>query len=91
MTKNEKLIDELLKSCKNPEDILGEGGLLKQLTKAVVERALEAEMTDHVDICGQTGYETHEACIDGQLKPIKVHLHNIVRTPPDFDYSPQLL
>jgi|GEM_PF-2756307 len=45
MTRNEKLIDELLKSCKKPEDILGEGGLLKQLTK---ERALEAEMTDHL-------------------------------------------
>ena len=48
MTRNEKLIDELLKSCKKPEDILGKGGLLKQLTKAVVERALEAEMTDHL-------------------------------------------
>ena len=53
MTKQNELIDELLKSCKNPEDILGEGGLLKQLTKAVVERALEAEMTDHL------GYDKH--------------------------------
>ena len=30
-----KLIDELLKNYKKPEDIIGEGGLLKQLTKAV--------------------------------------------------------
>jgi putative transposase len=48
MTRQNELIDELLKSCKNPEDILGEGGLLKQLTKAVVERALEGEMTEHL-------------------------------------------
>mgnify|MGYP000005769765 CR=1 FL=1 len=53
MTRQNELIDELLKSCKNPEDILGEGGLLKQLTKAVVERALEGEMTDHL---GYTKY-----------------------------------
>ena len=37
-----KLIDELLKNYKKPEDIIGEGGLLKQLTKAVLERALAA-------------------------------------------------
>lgn len=53
MTRQNELIDELLKSCKTPEDILGEGGLLKQLTKAVVERALEGEMTDHL---GYTKY-----------------------------------
>lgn len=48
-----KLIDELLKEYKKPEDIIGENGLLKQLTKAVLERALSAEMTEHV------GYEKH--------------------------------
>ena len=53
MTRQNELIDELLESCKTPEDILGEGGLLKQLTKAVVERALEGEMTDHL---GYTKY-----------------------------------
>ena len=40
MTSKNELIDELLKGCNRPEDILGEGGLLKQLTKALVERAL---------------------------------------------------
>jgi putative transposase len=50
-----KLIDELLKNYKKPEDIIGEGGLLKQLTKAVLERALAAEMSQHV------GYEKHAA------------------------------
>ena len=35
-----ELLDELLKNYKKPEDLLGENGLLKQLKKAIVERAL---------------------------------------------------
>jgi putative transposase len=49
-----KLIDELLSNYKKPEDIIGENGLLKQLTKAVLERALEAEITEHL------GYKKHD-------------------------------
>jgi putative transposase len=49
------LIDDLLKDYKKPEDIIGENGLLKQLTKAVLERALTAEMTEHL------GCEKHAA------------------------------
>ena len=51
--KTDALLDELLKGCRTPEDILGEHGLLKQLTKRMVERALEAEMSDHL------GYEAY--------------------------------
>lgn len=48
------LLDELLKDCGgDPKAILGEHGLVKQLTKRLVERALEGEMTAHV------GYEPH--------------------------------
>src|ERR1043165_7441431 len=49
-----KLIDTLLKGYKNPEDIVGKNGLLKQLTKALLERAMSAELTEHV------GYEKHD-------------------------------
>ncbi len=42
------LIDSLLADYKKPEDLIGEHGLLKQLTKALVERALEAEMSEHL-------------------------------------------
>ena len=42
------LIDSLLANYKKPEDLIGENGLLKQLTKALVERALQAEMSDHL-------------------------------------------
>ncbi len=42
------LIDRLLADYKKPEDLIGKDGLLKQLTKALVERALLAEMADHL-------------------------------------------
>jgi putative transposase len=48
------LIDQLLQDYKTPEQILGENGLLKQLTRAVIERALGAELTDHL------GYNKHD-------------------------------
>lgn len=38
----------MLANYKKPEDLIGEDGLLKHLTKLVVERALEAEMTEHL-------------------------------------------
>jgi putative transposase len=48
----DKMLDELLKG-KKPEEILGQGGLAKELTKRLVERALQGEMTAHL------GYEKH--------------------------------
>ncbi len=43
-----QLADSLLANYKKPEDLIGENGLLKQLTKMLVERALEAEMAEHL-------------------------------------------
>ena len=37
-----ELIDSLLAGYKKPEDLIGENGLLKQLTKLLVEKALDA-------------------------------------------------
>ena len=50
--RTDELLAELIKG-KSPEEILGEGGVLKQLTKRLVENALEGEMTEHL------GYEPH--------------------------------
>ena len=44
-----ELIDSLLAGYKKPEDLIGENGLLKQLTKLLVEKALDAEMTEHLE------------------------------------------
>jgi len=54
MTIDNELIDNLLKDYKRPEDLIGENGLLKQLTKRLLERAMAAELTEHV------GYEKHD-------------------------------
>lgn len=43
-----QLADSLLTNYKKPEDLIGENGLLKQLTKMLVERALETEMAEHL-------------------------------------------
>src|SRR5438270_11507563 len=53
-----ELLDELLKDYQKPEDLLGQDGLLQQLTKALVERALDGELTHHL------GYEKHDAAGD---------------------------
>ena len=43
-----ELLDGLLADYRKPEDLIGENGLLKQLTKLLVERALQAEMGEHL-------------------------------------------
>jgi putative transposase len=48
------LVDELLAGANTEEEIVGPGGLLSQLTKRLVERAMEVELTDHL------GYEPHQ-------------------------------
>ena len=52
-SKQDALIDKLLQDGHDVKDILGKDGLLKQLTKRLVERTLEAELTDHL------GYQPH--------------------------------
>ncbi len=51
----EELLASLLADYKKPEDLIGENGLLKQLTKLLVEKALDAELTEHL------GHDRHEA------------------------------
>jgi putative transposase len=54
MAISKEILDELLKDYKGPGDITGPDGLLKQLTKALVERAMQAEITE------QLGYDKNE-------------------------------
>ena len=51
----EELVSGLLANYKKPEDLIGENGLLKQLTKLLVEKALDAELTEHL------GHDRHES------------------------------
>lgn len=43
-----ELLDELLAGYERPDDLLGEEGLFKQLKKALLERALGAELSEHL-------------------------------------------
>jgi transposase-like protein len=51
----DELIDELLAGARTPEEITGPDGLLARLTKRLVERAMDAELSEHL------GYERGEA------------------------------
>ncbi|EDX82319.1 hypothetical protein S7335_6 [Synechococcus sp. PCC 7335] len=42
------LLDELLEDCSSTEDILGESGLMSQIKKRLVERALAGELNHHL-------------------------------------------
>src|SRR6266571_9369694 len=51
MTIAPELLDQLLANYEKPEDLTGEDGLFKQLKRALIERALGVELTEHL------GYE----------------------------------
>src|SRR5579884_3488981 len=51
---SDEVIDELLAGARSEEEIVGPGGVLAQLTKRLVERAMSAELTAHL------GYEPHQ-------------------------------
>jgi putative transposase len=51
---SDEVVDQLLAGARSEEEIVGPGGVLAQLTKRLVERALSAELTEHL------GYEPHQ-------------------------------
>ena len=55
MTISNELLDERLKGCKRPEDLLGDAGLMKELKIRLMERILGGELTAHL------GYESGAA------------------------------
>lgn len=52
---SDEVLDELLKDYEKPEDLLGPDGLFKALKKRMIEKALGAELTDHL------GYEKRDS------------------------------
>ena len=59
MAIRKELLDELLGGYQAPSDLMGQQGILQQLTKALIERVLEGELTHHL------GYEKHAAAGNG--------------------------
>src|SRR4051812_14514572 len=55
MAITDEVLNELMKGYEKPEDLLGQNGLLKTLQKRLLEKAMGAELTEHL------GYSKHEA------------------------------
>ncbi len=62
MAMRQEFLEELLKDYKSPEDLLGQGGLLKELTKALVEKTLDGELTHYL------GYLKHSVSMSVMLE-----------------------
>ena len=54
MAITDEILDQLLSDCHTPEDITGEHGIIKVLTKAIIERAVKGELSHHL------GYAKHD-------------------------------
>jgi len=68
----DRLVDEVVERLMDRADasgaaLLGEGGLLTEATRAVLERALDAEMTSHL------GYEKHDPAGRGSATAATAH------------------
>jgi putative transposase len=92
----DELIDELLAGARTPEEIAGPDGLLSRLTKRLVERAMDAELSEHL------GYERGQAPPGGVgnarngITPKTVHTeHGSVRVEQPRDragsFEPQIV
>lgn len=60
VTLKPELVEELLKVVRSPEDLFGSGGLFHRLKAALMERMLEAELTEHL------GFEKNEVAGRGK-------------------------
>jgi transposase-like protein len=91
-----KLIDELIKDYDGPESFWGESGLFAQLKKQIIERALDAEMDNHL------GYSKHDPrgknsgnSRNGRgKKSVVIDSEEVQLAPPrdrNSDFEPQLI
>jgi putative transposase len=92
----EQLIDELLKDYNGPESFWGESGLFAQLKKQIIERALDAEMDNHL------GYTKHDPKGNNSgnsrngrgKKSVVIDSEEVQLAPPrdrNSDFEPQLI
>jgi putative transposase len=93
--KVDELLDELLEG-KEPAEVLGEGGLLAELTKGLVERALEGEMTAHLGyekhaLAGRNGANSRNGRTRKRVKTDTSELEIEVPRDRDGTFEPQLV
>ena len=90
------LLDHVIANYKKPADLIGENGMLKQLTKAVIEAALKAEMNQHLGHAryGAVGNATGNVRNGQSAKTLTGDFGEIeIAVPRDRDasFTPQLI
>jgi len=96
MAIKQEIIDELLANYQNPEDLLGDDGIFKQLKKALLERALDAELDDHLgyekgDVKGRNGGNSRNGHGKKRVKGEDGEVAIDVPRDRDSSFEPQII
>lgn len=96
MAIKQEIIDELLSNYKTPDDLLGDDGILKQLKKALLERALNAELDDHLgyekgDVKGRDGGNSRNGHGSKRVKGRDDEVEITVPRDRDASFEPQII
>lgn len=89
------MLDRLLEG-KSPEEVIGAGGLLEDLTKRLLERALEGELTDHLgygkhETEGRNGGNSRNGRTRKRVKTDRAEVEIEVPRDRDGDFEPRLV
>ena len=95
-SKIDQVIDALLEDGVDADDLFGQDGLLKQLTKKMAERMLEAEMTDHLGyekhaLSGHNNGNSRNGTSSKTLKGEKGHIDLDIPRDRDGEFAPKLI
>ena len=96
MAIRDEILEEILKEYKTPEDLIGTDGILKELTKRLVEKAMESELTHHLgyDKYSSAGKKTGNSRNGKSSKTIRGDFGEIpIEVPRDRngDFDPQII
>lgn len=96
MAIRDEILEELLKEYKSPEDLMGKDGILKELTKRLLEKAMESELTHHLgyDKYSTAGKKSGNSRNGKSSKTIKGDFGEIpIEVPRDRngDFDPQII
>ena len=91
-----RLVDELIKHYEKPEDLLGAGGIWKQLQKALLERILEGELTTTLgykkhDVKGNNSGNSRNGYSEKTLKGAQGELSIQVPRDRNGDFEPRIV
>lgn len=96
MSISNELIDQLLDGAKDPEDLLGKEGLLQELTKRLTERALQAEMEQHVgyaknDVAGNNSGNSRNGATNKSVRSVHGEIELDIPRDRNGTFEPQLI